>query len=209
MEPLYQDWKASVLGRVLNIDGVDRGQCTQVDLSWGMALFPNHAWSELFPPVPAARMMFSNYNAGFFQQIANDHSDPNQLPSQGDIMIFDYTPQPGYSNPYPNPYGHTGVCDSASASGYALLQENSPNFGSPVNVTTYPWRYRPCLGWLRPLIPAAPVAEYYLVQSGDTVDTICIAFHIDVSNNFNAFRIMNPQITDINLIFSGEKVRVR
>lgn len=204
----YQSWKANVLGEVLNVDGSDPGQCTQVSLSWGQAIYPGVAWNALFPPVPAAKQMFTNVATHYFTAIVNDHNDPNQLPLQGDIMVFDATPQAGYSDGYDNPYGHTGVCDGASSSGYSLVQQNAPYFGSPVNVTTYPWHFRPCLGWLRS-VASAPQPEYYTVVSGDTVDGICGEFGINKANSYEAFRELNPQIEDISKIYPGEHVRVK
>lgn len=149
----YAAWKKSVMGDILNIDGSDPGQCTQVALSWGMYQFPGIHWNILFPPVPVAKDMFTHVNKSYFQVITNDHNNPNQLPQQGDIMVFDHTPQPGYSNTYNNPAGHIGVCDKATPAGYILIQENAPAAGEPVNATAYTWRFRPCLGWLRAKSP--------------------------------------------------------
>lgn len=204
----YQTWKASVLGKVLNIDGSDPGQCTQVALSWAQSIYPGIVWDALVPAVPEAREMFTNVATHYFTAIPNDHNDPNQLPLQGDIMVFDATPQAGYEDSYGNPDGHTGVCDGATSSGYSLVQQNAPYFGSPVNVTSYPWHFRPCLGWLRP-VASAPQPEYYTVVSGDTVSGICEEFGISEENNYESFRALNPQIADINLIYPGDHVRVK
>lgn len=167
------DWQRNVLGQKLNVTGKDPGECSQVPLDWGMALYPDIAWSELFPPVANAKDMFSKYNGKYFQKIVNDHKDVNQLPMPGDIMIFDATPAKGYSNTFPNPSGHAGVCISASPSGYTLLQQNAPASGAPCNDTSYPWSFRPCLGWLRalnlaPTIPVPPTP----VTSGNVGRTI-------------------------------------
>lgn len=150
-------WQNGVLGKVLDVTGKDSGQCTQVVLDWGMALYPGVKWSALFPPVKSAKDMFAVYNKRYFMAIVNNHSDVNQLPMPGDIMIFDSTPQSGYSNQFKNPDGHAGVCISAGPSGYTLLQQNAPSSGAACNDTSYPWHYRPCLGWLRPLNLAPPV----------------------------------------------------
>jgi hypothetical protein len=149
-------WQNEVLGKVLNVTGKDPGECTQVPLAWGMELYPGKKWSALFPPVKSAKDMLAIYNKSYFWAIANDHNDPNQLPQAGDIMIFDATPQKGYANTYQNPYGHAGVCVSASPSGYTLLGQS---VGHPVNDTSFMWRWNPCKGWLHPLVLPLVVAH--------------------------------------------------
>lgn len=147
----YQDFKASVLGHVIG-----DSQCVSLVVNNSRAyteyLFPAVSWTNIFPPVSSAKLLFNDANPAYFEKIANNHNDPNQVPQQGDVMVFDATPQAGYSNTYDNPYGHTGICESADANGYVLLQQNSPYTGAPVNATHYAWRYRPCIGWLRPII---------------------------------------------------------
>lgn len=137
----YQTWKNSVLGQPLDIDRAYGDQCVDVVLDWGEALFPGVAWSTLFPPVPAAKQLFESHNDKYFEAITNNHNDSNQLPEQGDIMVFDG--RPGYED------GHTGVCDSASPEGYTLVMQDGSN---PIGTTFLqfrPWAYRSCIGWLR------------------------------------------------------------
>lgn len=154
----YQQWKTTVMGQRLNPDGVkaDLGQCSQVDISYGEALFPGVPWYQLFPPTPNAKDFGNVHNGTYFTWIVNDHNNPNQLPEQGDIGVFDATPQTGYTNTFNNLSGHTGVFDSASPSGYTLTQENAPVSGEGVNITEYAWHFRPCLGWLHPNLPNIP-----------------------------------------------------
>lgn len=109
-------------------------------------LFPGVPWSDIIQPVQNAKDMAGKSNQ-YLKWIENDHNNPNQLPPQGAIAVFGATPATGYTNPYNNPDGHTGIIDSASPAGYALLQQNAPAFGQAANVTNYPWRFRPCLGW--------------------------------------------------------------
>lgn len=166
-QSIYQNWKPTVMGKQLNVDGfkADTGQCSQVDLSYGEALFPGVPWYTLFPPTSSAKNFGAVHNDKYFEWIENDHSNPNQLPEQGDIMVFDATPQVGYTNQTNNPDGHTGVYDSANQPGYNLLQENAPSYGQGVNITTYAWKFRPCLGWLHPRLsdtnptPPSPTDE--------------------------------------------------
>jgi hypothetical protein len=152
---MYETFKASVLGKVIG-----DGQCVSLVVNNPEAytehLWPNVNWETIFKPVPEARELFGDANSTYFEAIVNNHSDPNQLPQQGDVIVFDATPASGYTNTFNNPDGHCGICDSASSSGYALLQQNSPSSGSPVNVTEYAWKFRPCIGWLRPVGSPSP-----------------------------------------------------
>lgn len=150
----YQDFKSRVVGRIIG-----DGQCVSLindnSSAYVEYLFPGVNWTSVMAPVVSAKQLAGKSNS-YLQWVANDHNNPNQLPSQGDIMVFDATPQAGYTNSFNNPDGHTGVCESASSSGYTLLQQNAPRSGDPVNATFYPWKFRPCLGWYRPLTPPAP-----------------------------------------------------
>lgn len=149
---VYSDFKASVQGTV-----VGDGQCVALVVNNSRAyiehLFPGVNWTTIIAPVTGAKDIAGKPNS-YLTWIANDHNNPDQLPIQGDIMVFDATPQAGYTNQFNNPYGHTGVCDSADPSGYSLLQQNSPTNGAAANVTRYAWKYRPCLGWYRANTPS-------------------------------------------------------
>lgn len=146
----YQDFKNAVMGRQIG-----DGECVSLIVNNSQAyvesLFPGVSWPSIIAPVGGAREMAGKPNE-YLQWIANDPNDANQVPLQGDIMIFDATPKAGYSNAYDNPYGHTGICDSADGSGYNLLQQNAPAYRAPVNVTRYGWKYRPTIGWFRPIL---------------------------------------------------------
>lgn len=156
----YTSWKASVLGKVIG-----DGQCVSLDVNNPQAyvenLWPGVSWPTIIGPVSGAKDMFNSANPAYFDKILNDVNNASQLPEEGDIMVFAQTPYPGYTNTFNNPFGHTGVCDNATQNGYSLLQQNSPTAGAAVNITTYSWKFRHCIGWLRPkgqvaLNPPAP-----------------------------------------------------
>jgi hypothetical protein len=153
---MYTQFRANVLGRVIG-----DGQCVSLVVNNSQAyvesLFPGVSWTSIIAPVPSAKLLAGKSNQ-YLEWIANDHNNASQVPQQGDIMVFDATPQAGYTNTFNNPDGHTGICDSANSSGYTLLQQNSPSSGSPANLKTYPWKFRPCLGWYRPLLQGNQVA---------------------------------------------------
>src|SRR5438552_620025 len=127
---MYPSFKAKVLGKVIG-----DGQCVALIVNNPSAytefLFPGVNWTIIFKPVPSAKNLFGDANTQYFEPIVNNHNDPNQVPQQGDVMVFDATPQSGYTNQFNNPDGHAGICESASSAGYALLQQNSPSSGSP------------------------------------------------------------------------------
>lgn len=154
LQQLYQAWRASVLAN--GAPQVGDGQCVSLIVNNSRAyveyLFPGHSWTTLIAPVVGAKDLPGAFNPLYFEWVANDHNNPNQLPPQGAIMVFDATPQAGYSNTYPNPYGHDGVNDGADSNGMNLLQQNAPGFGQGPNVTHYGWKVRPCLGWAIPRI---------------------------------------------------------
>lgn len=162
----YTDFKSRVLGHTIG-----DGQCVALVVNnsqaYVEALYPGVNWTTIIAPVTGAREMANRGNQ-YLTWIPNDVNNANQVPQQGDIMVFDATPKSGYTNTYYNPYGHTGVCDSADSSGYNLLQQNSPSSGSAANVTRYAWKFRPTMGWYRPtsVVPPAPQPPVY---SGKTV----------------------------------------
>lgn len=202
----YQQFKANVLRKKIG-----DGQCVSLVVNNSQAysevLYPGVAWTNIFKPVPYAKDLFTDANGSYFTAIANDHNNPNQLPSVGDVMVFDATPQAGYSNTFNNPAGHAGICDSASAEGYTLLQQNSPSIGAKVNLTVYAWRFRPCKGWLHPVV--INPQEHYTVVSGDTVSGISARFGLSAADDYLAFRSLNPQIPNIDVISVGQIVRVK
>lgn len=153
----YATFKQQVVGKVIG-----DGQCVSLVVNNSSAyieyLFPGVTWTNIMAPVASAYQLASKGNS-YLQWIANNHSDASQVPAQGDIMVFGPTPEAGYTNTYSNPDGHTGICDSADASGYNLLQQNAPAFGEAVNVTHYAWKFRPCLGWYHPLTPGQVVVD--------------------------------------------------
>lgn len=148
----YQTFKNGVLGQVIG-DGECVSLVVNNDRAYAENLFPGVTWTNMISPVEGARQLLGAANGQYFQAVQNDHNDPNQLPPVGAVLVFDATPQAGYTNGFNNPYGHTGLCDSADANGYTILQQNSPTSGAAVNLKWYPWNFRPCLGWLIPVVP--------------------------------------------------------
>lgn len=160
VQQIYAAWKVKALG--LKIIG--NGECVALVVNnsnaYIEALFPGVSWTSIIPPLAppndGAKFMANKGNK-YLQWVANDHNNPNQVPPQGAIGVFDATPAPGYSNTFNNPDGHTGVFDSASPAGYSLLQQNAPIPRAHVNITHYAWKFRPCMGWYIPIMPSHPI----------------------------------------------------
>lgn len=165
----YQAWKANTKGVVGD------NQCVSLIVNNSRAyvesLWPGVSWTNIIAPVVGAKSLLTAANPAYFEVINNDHNDPNQVPQQGDIMVFDETPHAGATNTFTNPYGHTGICDgNANGSGFDLAQQNAPSTGQGFNVMHYAWNFRYCLGWLRPkLAGPAPTPTPPPDAAGHTV----------------------------------------
>lgn len=153
---MYNNWKNSVLGVRLDVDGAFGTQCVDTALSWAMCNFPGVAWPVLIPPVDGAKDMFSKYNSTYFTRVANDHNNPNQVPPQGALAIFGASPKPGYTSTYANPYGHVGVVDHTDANFIYLVQQDAGIANGAVQLRPRPWRYTELLGWLIPKTAPTP-----------------------------------------------------
>lgn len=151
----YTNWKGTVHG------SLGDGQCVALvvnnSAAYVEALWPGVSWTTIIAPVVGANQLLQAANPAYFDVIYNDHNDVNQVPEQGDIMVFDATPHAGATNTFVNPYGHTGICDgNANSGGFDLFQQNAPATGAAPNVTHYAWNFRYCLGWLRPKLGSDP-----------------------------------------------------
>lgn len=182
----YTAFKSQVLGKVIG-----DGQCVSLIVNNSGAyveyLYPGTNWTTIIQPVPDARLMAGKSN-NYLHWVPNDHNNPNQVPRQGDIMVFDATPATGYTNPTVNPAGHTGICESADADGYVLLQQNSPAYGSPVNTKQFAWRFRPCMGWYTPQNTQTPAPT---PQPSSTGHTLYLA---PDNNDFHLYQEGGPYI---------------
>lgn len=156
----YQAWKATVKGLIGD------GECVSLAVNNSGAyveyLFPGVSWPNVIAPVVGARSVLNAANPAYFDVVENDHNNPNQVPPQGAIMIFDATPHdtpaPRSVNRFVNPDGHLGINDddSADGNGFNLFQQNAPAFRQAPNTTHYAWNYRYCLGWLIPKLGVDP-----------------------------------------------------
>jgi hypothetical protein len=119
---------------------------------------------------------------------------------QGDIVILK-----GING---NPYGHIGIANgSTNLITTTILEQNGATGngsglgGDAIRLRAIPrWRV---VGLLRKKTSVQPI--YYIVKRGDTVTSICRVYGITI----NQFKAFNPQVTNINVINVGQKVRVK
>lgn len=84
--------------------------------------------------------LFSNPIPQYFDKIANNTSDANQLPQPGDVIVWQASFSP--------PYGHTAVVISADPTGPTVLEQNGNNPGGVAYIKKRNWVG--VSGWLRP-----------------------------------------------------------
>jgi len=84
--------------------------------------------------------IFANPIPQYFDKIANNKSDPNQIPLKGDVIVWDSSFSP--------PWGHTAVVISANSAGVTVLEQNGNNPGGVSYIKTRGWTG--VSGWLRP-----------------------------------------------------------
>lgn len=98
-------------------DGFPKGyeyQCTDI-----VYLYSKEVWGipdgELFPVVGAVDLL--NKKSDYFEVVKNDFSNVEQIPSQGDIIVF-----AGTSG---NAFGHVGIVDSATKDKVTVFEQNA------------------------------------------------------------------------------------
>jgi nucleoid-associated protein YgaU len=189
----------TIKGHKWSVDGNKSLDCVDVVKEAAHLYYPHKTLTELGIHGNGNQILW-NANPKYWTRIVNDVHNAHQLPKEGDIMCFDHTPFPGYTNKYENPYGHTGVCISANVSGYHLLMQESGT-GLAAFDQYKPWKYRHCQGWLR---PKRPKSVYYVVKARDTLSKIARAAHTTVSKLASLNKIKN-----VNLIRIGQKLRLK
>lgn len=182
----FSDWKASVLGKTLDVDASSGAQCVDTVKSWfeyatGVSWKTANLWGN-------AKDLFTNANSAYFDKIVNDHNNPNQVPQQGDIMVFAASPESGYASTYQNPYGHTAVVDGASSDGLVLIQQDSSENQPVVRQKNRAWRYTRCIGWLR--IKSLPAAT--APMSTGILSTTLVGHRVNLSPSVSDWRVYKP-----------------
>lgn len=99
--------------------------------------------------------LFQNPIPQYFDRIANNKSDPNQLPSKGDIIVWDSSFSP--------PWGHTAIVLGADSSGVTVFEQNGNNPGGNAYIKKRGWTG--VSGWLSPKNKGGP--EVAIIQNAD------------------------------------------
>lgn len=144
----YASWRSKILNSPpIDIDNSGDFDCVDVPKDYAISLFPGVRWQDSIG-YGNAKDLFIGANPKYFEKIPYRKG---LIPKQGYVAVFGATPAPGYTNQYVNPDGHTGVIDSANGSIYTLIQQDSGT-GEKPHLATWPWDYRPPIGFLRPIV---------------------------------------------------------
>lgn len=173
-----EEWFNGANGRAMNPDNAYGRQCKDVADDYVMYIF-GVSWVSTLRP-GNANVIFNGSNGDYFDKIANNPNDPNQLPQRGDILCYG-----GWSG---NSAGHILVIESADANGYTGIEQDGftvkydaqdrvINQGVPAYRITrnWSWHIGSLQGWLRPkqsrIVGGAPeptpLAPYQRKLRGD------------------------------------------
>jgi hypothetical protein len=149
-------------GKSLDTDGFpqnQRFQCYDVFIQYGNDVV-GHGYISAHP-AGGARDLFENFDGlglgKWYKRIANDPSDPNQVPQKGDVVIWNG----------PDPRGHVAIFDHlVNANSFVSFDQNWG--GTYCHYVTHNWQH--VIGWLRPLkfIPQAVTAPTPAAASTST-----------------------------------------
>lgn len=187
----YQSFKNKWLGKRVDIDKVYGYQCADLVKQYMLeeAGIPNGAYGNAIDYWYRTHVNVSKK----YDKVGGSNA------VQGDIVVLK-----GING---NPYGHIGIAESTGLVTVTILEQNGATGngsglgGDAIRLRAVPrWRV---VGMLRAKTSAQPI--YYIVKRGDTVTSICRVYGITITQ----FKQMNPQVTNINVISVGQKLRVK
>lgn len=163
--PTYAKLESIIKGHRWDVDSTGDYDCVDVAKKVDSLYFPGVGWRKTGIH-GNGKDIFNNANPQYYLKVHNDVNNAKQLPKPGDIICFYPTPRAGYSNKYKNPYGHVALFKSSSGGKLTILMQSSGT-GKAAWLDTHSWKYRPCIGWLRPIpqkaskppVPTVPKAE--------------------------------------------------
>lgn len=146
MRQVQKNWFGSAIGKAMNPDQAYGLQCVDVTDHYAEAIFPGVPWQTSVGGVNGAKDLLRVANRNYWEVINNEPGNPNQLPAQGDVLVWGGTSY--------NPYGHTAVADKVHGGGSWVLQQNSNGLANQAVHRSYVPYYGigtgALTGWLRP-----------------------------------------------------------
>lgn len=131
---------ATAPGQSFNPDNAYGLQCKDLPDAYCIALFGN--WVDTIRPGNGADV-FHNANPAYFEKVANNPADSNQLPPRGSIL--------SYAGSSAVPEGHTAITLTADTGGVDVLQQDGYR---QVPAHTARLGYENLIGWLIPRLAA-------------------------------------------------------
>ncbi len=147
-------WLDAAVGKFWNPDNAHGYQCKDLPDAYCLYLWGN--WVDTVRPGDG-KDVFGNSNAEYFIKVANDPSNPAQLPPPGSILSF--------AGSAAVPEGHTAITESADAAGVNVFQMDGYR-----QVAAHRARlsYDGLIGWLIPKL--APDAQPNQLEDDDMTE---------------------------------------
>ena len=133
---------AHQFGNYIDEDGAYQGQCWDLSANYGRLVVGCPSMPTVTGGAEGLYTRFANPMPQFFDKVANNPNDANQLPPAGAVMV--YGPTSG------NPYGHTEVVMGANSSGVDVIYQDGFNPTQGPLRKFRKWGSLPTLGWLVP-----------------------------------------------------------
>lgn len=131
-----------------------------------------------------------------FRALGSYEDDDNYVPSVGDLIYYNWKGQTGPEDVA----NHVGVVESCDGKNITVIEGNNNNKCQRRTIKVG-WKY--IHGFAVPKYDST--TTYYVVKRGDNLSKIAKMYNTTVS----AILKLNPEIKNPNLIYVGQKIRVR
>lgn len=193
------NWCNSKVGQGMDFDGWYGNQCVDFSNFYVQALGLNVFGGAFTWTVGYAYQLFDAANDANFDKVLNNLSDPNQTPTQGDIVILN-------SN-WAGGAGHVQVFDSSDANGYWCWEQNWS--GQYVEHRYHNWSAIASYwtGWLIPkMFNSAPPVES-LAANQRKVSTDKMNYRLAPNTSAKISKVFDPgDVLDLKGFVHGETV---
>lgn len=127
-------------GTHIDEDGYYGAQCWDVSARFAREMLGCPSFPTGSGGAEGLYRIFAQPIPQFFDRIANNPNDKNQVPQKGDIIVYNASFSP--------PWGHTALVISATSSSIRVLEQNGNVPGGNAYITNR--GYTNIYGWLRP-----------------------------------------------------------